>query len=290
MNDALRKRWHSSVSRLAGELRSQLSHSPDGEDTESAVSSISATWLDEVATLYAEPHRAYHNLTHVEEVLAALDLLLGTQPGSDGSVSCDVAVATIAAFFHDVVYNPKSATNEKDSADMFVDFASEIFVALGAACSGDAQRRSSDEVSAKLCPMSSQIEQCIIATATHIASANEARQSDNTIVATFLDADMSILGKDKKRYDAYAASIRKEYEFVERSVYCEKRAEILESFLPADAQSNTTSPSADDKKLHLSIYATGKGRELWEEQARQNLRWEIGMLRRGVIPLEKESS
>ncbi|KAL9191103.1 hypothetical protein ACHAXT_000809 [Thalassiosira profunda] len=284
MNDALRKRWHSSVLCLAGELRQPS----DGEDTESAVSSIATAWLEKVATLYAEPHRAYHNLTHVEEVLAALDLLMGTQPDSDGAVSCDAAVATLAAFFHDVVYNPQSATNEADSQEMFVDFAGELFDALGVT-SETAFNDDTGQVSI-LFQMASQVEQCIIATATHIASANEARQSDNTIVATFLDADMSILGKAKERYDAYAASIRKEYEFVERSEYCNKRAEILESFLPADAQSGATSPSATDKTLHLSIYATEMGRELWEEQARQNLRREIGMLRRGVIPPEKESS
>ena len=132
----------------------------------------------------------------------------------------------------------------------------------------------------------SQIKHCIIATASHIESAHQARMSPhnsgNTLLSAFLDADMSILGKDTNTYDKYAASIRKEYEFVDRSVYCEKRAEILTSFLPS------TSSSIDEKKKkqHMYIYATEKGRELWEMQARENLKREINMLRQGLIPLE----
>ena len=80
--------------------------------------------------------------------------------------------------------------------------------------------------------MITRIEQCILATATHISSANQARQSNNYIVATFLDADMSILGRDSIQYDKYAASIRKEYEFVEKTENCEKRAEVLNRFYP----------------------------------------------------------
>jgi predicted metal-dependent HD superfamily phosphohydrolase len=40
------------------------------------------------------------------------------------------------------------------------------------------------------------------------------------------------------------------------------------------------------KKQHMYIYATEKGREIWEMQARENLKREISMLRQGLIPLE----
>ena len=136
--------------------------------------------------------------------------------------------------------------------------------------------------------------------ATHISSANQARLSNDTIAATFLDADMSILGRDPSRYDTYAASIRREYEFVERDMYCEKRAEILESFLPlmtntkdADTPTASTlsmenvSSSKTKEKQHYYVYATDRGRALWEDRARQNLKREIDMLRRGFIPCEE---
>ena len=102
---------------------------------------------------------------------------------------------------------------------------------------------------------------------------------------------MSILGSDPDKYDTYAGSIRTEYEFVVRGINCEKRAEILTSFLPViDAKlidkTNTSSSEATwvEEKRHMYIYATKKGRELWEDQALGNLRQEINMLCQGLIP------
>ena len=42
-------------------------------------------------------------------------------------------------------------------------------------------------------------------------------------------------------------------------------------------------------KQHLFIYATERGRELWEVNARENLQREIGLLKQGVIPCEEKS-
>lgn len=272
-----------------------------------AVSSLSNKWLDKVEQLYNETHRAYHNMTHVADVLASLDVLLEEDTAAQeymdtttSEVDNVVAVTTLAAFFHDVIYNPKSSSNEKDSADLFIEFALELCnIVVKESCIGEEKHGTTSQQSSSTAhtirsknTMISQIEQCIIATATHISSANEAHQSNNILVATFLDADMSILGKgDTATYNVYAGSIRKEYEFVERNVYCEKRAEILESFLPLDAATTGSQSDNNDnnttKKQHLYIYATERGRELWEDQARQNLKREIDMLRRGVIPSER---
>lgn len=82
---------------------------------------------------------------------------------------------------------------------------------------------------------------------------------------------MSVLGRDPAGYDEYAGQIRAEYSFVERGTYCKKRAEVLRSFLPGEGR---------------HIYATPGGREMWEERARANLRREIDMLDRGMIPRE----
>jgi len=273
-----------------------------------AVSSLSNKWLDKVEQLYNETHRAYHNMTHVADVLASLDILLeedtAAQEYMDVTTTSEVdnviAVTALAAFFHDVIYNPKSSSNEKDSADLFIEFALELCnIVVKESCIGEEKHGTTSQQSSSTAhtirsknTMISQIEQCIIATATHISSANEAHQSNNILVATFLDADMSILGKgDTATYNVYAGSIRKEYKFVEHNVYCEKRAEILESFLPLDAATTGSQSDNNDnnttKKHHSYIYATERGRELWEDQARQNLKREIDMLRRGVIPSER---
>ncbi|EED95521.1 predicted protein, partial [Thalassiosira pseudonana CCMP1335] len=171
---------------------------------------LSNQWFEKVTAMYNEPHRAYHNMTHVEDVLSSLDYLMEEEDvHCNEQASVDVAIATFAAFFHDVVYNPKSATNEKDSAELFVQFASALWEVV----------------------ISLSSKECIIATATHINSSTQANETNNILLATFLDADMSTLGRSEEAYDKYAGCIRKEYVFVERDVYCQKRAEILESFL-----------------------------------------------------------
>jgi predicted metal-dependent HD superfamily phosphohydrolase len=321
MTESLRQRWHSSTNILVNDLRSQSklgstsSHLLDYATSDAAVTSLSNKWFEKVEQLYNEPHRAYHNMSHVQDMLASLDLILEThlEPSVQPK---DVAITTIAAFFHDAIYNPISSTNEKDSANLFIDFVSELVdvlrtgspheqnASINSDMNGDeiVTRQSSTKKShTPRSDMVLRIEQCIIATATHIPSADQARQSNNRILAAFLDADMSILGRDPDKYDKYAGSIRKEYVFVERSVYCEKRAEILVSFLPAlkvveetiDATPiDKTNKSSSEKtitaeeKQRMCIYATEKGRELWEYQAGENLRREIDMLCHGLIPGE----
>ncbi len=353
MSDKLFRQWHSSTNALASEILIELyqhrqkqqqqsqrlpRHRHLNDDAATAlynddgiISSFSQKWYDKIVHHYNEPHRAYHNLIHVKDVLASIDALLDATTTTTSTTTFpdynhdhasmmekSNAIFTLAAFFHDVIYNPKSSTNERDSAYLFLEFASELISCvvnaasiLGKECKEDNDdddeiiRQSIDSLLGSKNTMITHIEQCILATATHISSANQARQSNNYIVATFLDADMSILGRDSIRYDNYAASIRKEYGFVEKSQYCDKRAEILESFLPlmmntdeADAITSTRSATLTQsiendmkskmkERHHNYIYATDGGRALWEDRARLNLRREIDMLRRGVIQCER---
>ena len=315
--EQLRLRWQTSVNSLVDELHSQCCSSSSSSSTKPILSTSSNTarlsnkWLTKIEELYNEHHRAYHNMNHIMDVLSSLDFLMetnstpsSTQSGSstphnndnDFDVSEEVTITTLAAFFHDVIYNPQSSTNEKDSAILFVEFVDELYnVILNEELSSDVMSKTEDRNVNDTRPKSNivaQVEQCIMATATHITSANIAHQTNNKVLATFLDADMSILGKESDTYNKYAGCIRKEYEFVAKNVYCEKRSEILESFLPA-TKNDITEEQTDDgdakvkeKKVHRYIYATEKAREEWEAQARENLNREIDMLRRGVIPCE----
>lgn len=62
--------------------------------------------LLELTRRYLEPHRHYHGIAHIAGMLAA-----GARIGLD-----DVQV--MAIWFHDVVYDPRSKTNEEDSAEL----------------------------------------------------------------------------------------------------------------------------------------------------------------------------
>ena len=299
VTEQLRDRWQSSVRCLVDEICSSISTiTVIDSECQQALDTQSQIWLEKVAKLHAEPHRAYHNFNHVQEVIASLEFLIHGVDSTIGvSTKIIEAILMQAAFFHDVVYNPRSSTNEKDSADTFIQFVSELRNTIS---SSEQQRGNNtsgvdnnDEFMhehIRQCEIVAQIEECIIATATHISSAETAHKNQNSTLATFLDADMSILGKNAGIYDKYAVCIRKEYEFVERKMYCDKRADILESFLPlvqneVDTNQIVTAAATPAKK-HSFIYATEKARKQWEEQARKNLKNEIGLLRSGAIPCE----
>lgn len=277
-----RDRWDRCVELLVLDLTKPITREKY-EEVSCDIFDVSNKWFDRVLALYNEPHRAYHNWTHVDDVLASLDFLLEGKQQQADEVKCDVIIATFSAFFHDVIYNPKSSTNEKDSADLFVEFLTELSGVL-----------SKHGCGVKNSQMKHGVVECIIATASHISSAMKANQSGNEIVSIFLDADISILGKCADDYNKYAVSIRKEYSFVERDVYCEKRAEILQSFLPVDAEDTPKTGVKEDERSamltverrHNYIFATERGRLRWEENARQNLKREIEMLQQGTIPSE----
>lgn len=58
---------------------------------------------------YRQPHRHYHTLNHIVDVLGYID--------QQGELENDVLFLT--AVFHDVVYQPKANDNEQQSADYF---------------------------------------------------------------------------------------------------------------------------------------------------------------------------
>ncbi len=62
----------------------------------------------ELASLYSQPHRYYHNLHHIAECLAEFDSVrhLASQP---------VAVE-LAIWFHDAIYDTRAQDNEERSA------------------------------------------------------------------------------------------------------------------------------------------------------------------------------
>ena len=82
---------------------------------------------------------------------------------------------------------------------------------------------------------------------------------------------MAVLGKERDAYLAYASLIRKEYNFVDCMIYCQKRAEILIGFL-----------QKNNKRIFLSdlFYHT------MEDTARLNLQHEIDLLNQNIIPGE----
>ena len=68
----------------------------------------------ELRARYAEPHRRYHNLVHVEAVSRPLiSWLLRNR-----SLMTIGLVVRLAAWFHDAVYDPRATDNEERSAQL----------------------------------------------------------------------------------------------------------------------------------------------------------------------------
>lgn len=67
---------------------------------------------------YGEPHRHYHTGVHIEDCLSRMDLAAAqlVQPDS----------VELAVWFHDVIYQPGAADNERRSADWFAEQAAGL--------------------------------------------------------------------------------------------------------------------------------------------------------------------
>ena len=175
----------------------------------------------------------------------------------DLSLSSNSPAICLATLFHDAIYDPKSSTNEEDSDKLFKEFCSDI--------QSPSDDRSEGGLLAKVATL---VSTMILATKKHEIIANETTPDTESLQKIFLDIDMSVLGKHEDAYLAYAGYVRKEYSFVEKPVYCEKRAEILTGFL-------------ENKK---QIFLSDLFHKTLESRARNNLKREIGLLKQGSIP------
>ncbi len=144
---------------------------------------------------YAEPHRYYHNWSHIESCLEHLDAVshLAERP----------AEIEIALWFHDAVYKPLSRVNEERCATM-----AGVWLASNNAPQ-DVRLR---------------VESMITRTRHDSAPAT-------TDEALMLDIDLAILGSDAADYDAYSAAVRSEYRLLPERYYNKQRAQVLSRFV-----------------------------------------------------------
>jgi predicted metal-dependent HD superfamily phosphohydrolase len=182
----------------------------------------------DLAGRHGEPTRHYHTLGHIRAVLTTVHEL-NREMGRDSS-----AALILAAWFHDVIYDAHASDNEERSAEY-------------ARCAIEQMGLSSEirEETARL----------ILLTTTH-----ETKPADRD-GQVLLDADLAILGADEAAYDAYAAAIRREYDWVSEPDYRAGRRKVLERFL-----------------ARPRLYFTEPMFERAEARARANLAREIAAL------------
>lgn len=149
--------------------------------------------FEDLLSHYAEPHRSYHTLNHIQECFNHLDAAPGIQRPAEFE---------LALWFHDVIYDTHAADNEEQSAEW-----------------GRAMMESQSvapEVIARVVAL-------VLVTKHNVEPANQDE-------GLFIDIDLAILGADPARFDEYEAQVRQEYAWVPEEVFRSTRAQILRQF------------------------------------------------------------
>jgi predicted metal-dependent HD superfamily phosphohydrolase len=180
---------------------------------------------EELVAAYAAPGRHYHNLKHIEDCLAALAHVDGLSTG-------EREILSEAIWWHDVVYDPTRADNEERSA-----------------------RLAEQHIRADL---RQEVGRLIRLTKTH-----EVQPHDH-LGAILISIDLSILGADPARYDAYAAAIRQEFIHVSELDFRAGRARVLRQFAARPI-----------------IFPDAGFAAKYDRRARENLARELASLSRG---------
>jgi predicted metal-dependent HD superfamily phosphohydrolase len=147
---------------------------------------------------YAEAGRAYHDLSHLDDVLRNVDELVDAAREPDN--------VRLAAWFHDAVYDPTAEDNEERSAQLAEKVLTDLHVDDGRV---------------------TEVARLVRVTATHDAA-------EDADAAVLCDADLAILAADRVRYDRYVEAVRREYAHVSDEDFAKGRAAVLRGLLAHD--------------------------------------------------------
>ena len=158
-------------------------------------SPISRTEWSAIVGAWSEPHRRYHGLAHLAAVLGLVGELAGA--------ATDPAAVALAAWYHDIAYDPERDDNEQVSADR-----------ARAGLRGLVPEARVDEVA-----------RLVLLTAGHDPAPGDANG------AVLCDADLAVLAGPPDAYAAYASAVRTEYEHLSDEEFTAGRIGVLERLL-----------------------------------------------------------
>jgi predicted metal-dependent HD superfamily phosphohydrolase len=185
---------------------------------------------------YAEPHRRYHDVVHLDTVLGHIDAL--------DELASDPAAVRLAAWFHDAIYDPERTDNEAASAAL-----AELLL--------PANNISADQTA--------EVARLVRLTATHEPGDGDLNG------AVLCDADLAVLGSEPASYLRYTQQIRAEYQQYDDLTFALGRSQVLTALLQqpqlfrtsigvacweAPARCNITAELADLAKVAASAGAT----------------------------------
>ncbi len=152
-----------------------------------------------VLDAWAQPHRQYHDVAHLAAVLGLCAELAGE--------AADPTAVALAAWYHDVAYDPQRTDNEQVSADRarigLLGLVPEAVV--------------------------EEVVRLVLLTATHDPA------DDDADGAVLCDADLAVLAGPPEHYAAYASAVREEYGHLDDDVFTAGRTAVLEQLLALPA-------------------------------------------------------
>jgi len=147
---------------------------------------------------YNEPHRAYHNLSHIYSMLMLSEEFYDFVGHNH--------LFDLSIWFHDIIYDASRQDNEVQSAQLAIELLHPFLPTL----------------------FLDQLKEMIVSTKAHQPLIDH---HDNKL---FLDLDLAILATDSKTYNDYAKAIREEYSIFPDELYNAGRKQVLNSFLEKD--------------------------------------------------------
>jgi predicted metal-dependent HD superfamily phosphohydrolase len=148
---------------------------------------------------WSEPHRRFHDLAHLAAVLGIIDQLAGH--------ATDPAAVRLAAWYHDVAYDPQRSDNEEVSA------ARARIGLLGLV----------DDATL------AEVQRLVLLTADHDPAPGDV---NGTVLC---DADLAVLAGPPEAYAVYASAVREEYGHLSDGVFTTGRTAVLEQLLALPA-------------------------------------------------------
>ncbi|OQP61519.1 hypothetical protein A3860_31840 [Niastella vici] len=182
-------------------------------------------FYQEIERKYTTSRRHYHNLQHLEALLHLCEVYSTQLHDRD--------VVEFSVFYHDLIYNVLRKDNEPRSAQVAVKRLRALSVPP---------------------EKTEQVRLYIEATQTHKVTDAVKHIAD---LQLFLDFDMSILGAEWAKYEAYTQQVRREYRIYPDKLYYFGRLQFLEHCLQSE-----------------SIFQTEIFRELYAGRARENIKRE----------------
>jgi predicted metal-dependent HD superfamily phosphohydrolase len=170
-----------------------------------------------VVGAWTEPHRRYHDLAHLAAVLGIVDQLAG---------SADPVAVRLAAWYHDVAYDPRRSDNEEVSA------ARARIGLLGLV----------DDATVD------EVQRLVLLTAGHDPAPDDANG------AVLCDADLAVLASPPPAYAGYASAVREEYGHLTDAEFTAGRIAVLEALLalPALFRTPTAQPWTAAARANLA--------------------------------------